>query len=185
MKISQFSNRSRFPLITAGQHPAICTGVVDLGTQTSIFDGKPSIGRKLMVFFNVLDQVNPKSGKPLGIAEMRSATMHPQARLRRDVEGWLGAFADQGAANDFDLKQLVGRQCQLIIKHTDNQVAPRPIIKAILPPMSNVITSLAMNDDNMYFSLDKPDMYTFEQLPGRVQRMIEASPEWQTIVSAA
>ncbi|MFL9908287.1 phage replication initiation protein, NGO0469 family [Paraburkholderia sp. RL17-337-BIB-A] len=185
MRISQFNNRAAFPLITAGQHPAICTGVVDLGTQTSVFDGKPSIGRKLMKYFNVLDQVNPKTGRPLSLAEMRSATMHPKGRLRREMESWIGPFPDQGAANDFDLKELVGRQCQLIIKHTDNPVAPRAVIEAILPPLSNVITSLAMNDDNMYFSLDKPDMYVFEQLPGRVQRMIEASPEWQTIVSAA
>ncbi|MFL9914149.1 hypothetical protein PQR75_01820 [Paraburkholderia fungorum] len=184
MKISQFSNRSRFPLITAGQHPAICVGVADLGTQTSVFDGRPSIGRKLMMFYSVLDQVDPKSGRPLSLAGMRSATMHPMGRLRRDVEGWLGTFADQGAANDFDLKHLVGRQCQLIIKHTGNPVAPRALIAAVLPTLSNVITSQAVND-NLYFSLEKPDMNVFEQLPGRVQRMIEASPEWQSIVSAA
>jgi hypothetical protein len=184
MKISQFSNRSRFPLITAGQHPAICKSFVDLGTQTSMFDGKQTTGRKVMMMFDVLDQVDPKMGKPLGIAEMRSAIMHPKARLRRDVESWIGSFADQGAANDFDLKQLVGRQCQLVIKHTDNAVAPRAVIESILPPLSNVITSLAMND-NLYFSLDRPDKDVFEQLPGRIQRMIEASPEWQAIVAAA
>ena len=184
MKIPQFNNRASYPLITSGQHSAICNGVVDLGTQTRMFHGKPSIGRKLMMFFNVLDQIDPKSGKALGIAHMRSATMGPRALLRRDVESWLGSFADQGAANDFDLRRLVGRQCQLVIKHTDNQVAPSAVIDAILPPLSNVATSVAMND-NLYFSLDKPDMYAFEQLPGRVQRMIESSPEWRSVVAAA
>lgn len=184
MKMTQFGRRSHLPMIAAGTHSAVCTGVVDVGTQTSLFEGKTTFGRKLVCLFDVIDQVDPKSGKPLGIAHMFSATMHPRARLRREVENWIGTFADQGAANDFDLSGLVGRQCQLIVKHTDNPVAPRVVVDTILPPLSNVITSLAVND-NVYFSLDKPDLRVFEQLPGRIRNMIEASPEWRAIVEAA
>ncbi|WP_175728670.1 phage replication initiation protein, NGO0469 family [Burkholderia ambifaria] len=184
MKMTQFGSRSHLRLISAGQHLAICTAVVDVGTQSSTFAGQPTFGRKLMFLFDVLDQVDPKSGKPLGLGHMFTASMHSRARLRHEVENWIGVFADQRAANDFDLSELVGRQCRLAIRHDNNGVRVRAVIGAILPALAHVDTSAVANDP-LYFSLDNPDLGAFDRLPARLRNMIEASPEWRAIVMAA
>lgn len=180
----QHATRASHSLITVGQHLSVCTGLVDLGTQASNFAGYQTIAPKLMAFFDVVDQVHPQSGKPLGIAKMYSASMHAKSRLRKDVESWFGEFSSRDEADMFELRRMLGQHCHLTIEHTDNAVAPRAVIAAILPVPDDIKLPAAANEP-LYFMLDRPDMEAFARLPQKVKTMIEASPEWQDIAAAA
>lgn len=48
---TQSNKRDNIELVPHGMHLVICTSVVDLGTQTSVYEGKENINRKLILTF--------------------------------------------------------------------------------------------------------------------------------------
>jgi hypothetical protein len=116
-----------FKLPPAGTHLAVCTTVVDLGVQETIFQGKTA--RKHQVFLrwelvNERTELTKKDGTvvdaPVCLGRKYTLSLHPKAALRADLEAWRGrAFTEQELMG-FDLAVVAGMPCQLMIVHVES-----------------------------------------------------------------
>src|SRR5688572_9522594 len=106
----------------AGAFPAICHRFIDLGTQTSNFNGETKHQRKVMLSWEVADeQERMEDGRPYTISQRFTWSMHEKATLRKTLESWRGkAFEDSDfGPGGFDTRKLIGQPCMLSIIHVD------------------------------------------------------------------
>jgi hypothetical protein len=94
---------------TPGIHPALCYLIADIGYQQTNFGVKP-----MVVFgFELCDENVEGTNKPLIVYERLTASMNEKANLRAMLTGWRGRpFTDEEAA-EFDMKNVIGKPCQV------------------------------------------------------------------------
>jgi hypothetical protein len=77
-----------------GTHTARCFAVIDLGTQTSEWQGQQVSKRKVLLGFELPDELHTfdeKEGpKPFSIWSRFTASLHPKGQLRPMLEAWRG-----------------------------------------------------------------------------------------------
>lgn len=163
-----------------GLHIARCCAIVDLGTQTGSYAGRPTIGRKIQVSFELPSVGNSKTGNPLKVMQIYTVSMHRKARLRMDIESWRGnAFSDEGGELDtFELSWMLGRYCQMYVSHYKKDGDTYAKMERISPVAEGTTLPDAVNEP-VFFSLDEPDLKYFAPLSTGVKTMIQTSPEWK------
>ncbi len=99
-----------------GVHSGVITGLVDLGKQPSTNpQHKDAYKLALIVSF---PSVSAADGQPMTVTAMHTNSMYKSANLRAFVEALFGkAFPTQEAADNFDLKLLVGRAGLFSVSH--------------------------------------------------------------------
>ena len=76
-----------------GLHPAVCTSVIDLGTQERINTFKGGITekrREIMIRWELDTETPMADGRPFIISRRYPFSMHEKAKLREHLEGWRG-----------------------------------------------------------------------------------------------
>ena len=106
-------------LIPADTHLAICYGVVDLGTQSVEYPGKPPKDERQLMLQWELPNIRFKGekdgeswDKPRVIKMTYNYSCYELANLSKHVTPWMGACPD-----DFDFESLIGQPCLLSIIH--------------------------------------------------------------------
>lgn len=168
---------STFELPPEGDHPAYIDKIIDLGTQSNSFFGKVEDVRKLLLSCVLVGDARQKNGNLYTVTKFNTASMHPKANLRKDVEGVLGKMTASQAAT-FDTRCLMGLPCIVTIKHVDSGGQLRAAVDRFAPvPEGTAIAEL--KSKTVLFDLANPDAAVFMKLSEGVRKMIEASPEWQ------
>lgn len=107
-------------LISEGVHLAVCIGVWDLGTQhNEIFDRDV---HQVLIMWEVPEERIKIEDKelPLAISKRYTLSLNEKSSLRKDLEAWRGkAFPEETIKNGFDLKNILGKACQIQIIHTE------------------------------------------------------------------
>ena len=178
-----------FKIVPAGTHLARLYRIVDLGTQTTAYQGETKMQRKVMFAWEIHgedDTGEPlvtEDGKPMAIFKNYTLSWNEAATLRKDLQAWRGQpWSDQEAAR-FDLKNVLGQWCMLNIIHRPGQsdgklfanvagISPVPgfLKKQGLPQGANPL---------QMFRLGDPDWELFETFSKGLKTKIEASPEFR------
>ena len=117
-----------FEKIPVGNYQAICAGVYGLGLQKGAWQGKETIKEKVRLIWEV--NKKDENGDRFLISNTYTLSTHQNSTLRKDIEGWLGkAFTDQDI-EEFDVSNMLGKQCLLNIIHNDNGYAN---VKSVAP----------------------------------------------------
>lgn len=170
-----------FELPPAGPTAARCTRLIDLGSQTSEFNGEKKVQRKLLITWSLAE--TRSDGTPHLISRRFGVSLHEKATLRQFLQAWRGRpFTDQELAG-FDLRKLLGAPCMLNLIHTArdgkdycNIASVSPLPKGL--PAPDLTTPL------ICFDIDDPDTHTaLLDLSENLQGTIEASPEWKAYAS--
>ena len=118
--MSKAKSGVRPPLIPEDTYHAVCYGVVDLGTQETIFGAK----QKVIIFWelpdermDVVDQDGEKISKPRVISNRYTNSIHEKATLGQLLTSWQGRPFTQEERDDFDLFRMIGTNCLLGIVH--------------------------------------------------------------------
>lgn len=151
MKVNAGSNKQSDP-VPAGVHHAVCYAVIDIGTQDP---GNPTFrpSRKVMILWELPHEtINTGEGpKPRIISSEYTASIGKKATLRAVLESWRGKPFTNEELNGFDLKNIIGANCQLNIVHKQGKADPSkvyariqgvvPLVKGMQPmkPLSDVI----------------------------------------------
>jgi hypothetical protein len=176
-----------FTPVPAGSFPAICYRVIDLGTQTSSFNGDEKEQHKVMLSFELKDDdcVMPDK-RPMTIHQRYTWSMHEKATLRKHLEAWRAkAFTDADFGdNGFDIRNLLGVPCLLSIVHNTKGDRTYSNISSIakLPKGMNVG---ALHNDKVFLSLEDEefDRNMFAKLPDGIRSTIMDSPEYQRLAA--
>jgi hypothetical protein len=101
----------------AGNHPAVCVALIDLGTQETDYKGEKSTNRKVFLVWEIPGELR-SDGKPFVLGRDYNLTLGKKAALRALIETWRGpALSDD---EEFDITKLVGKPCLLSVVHKES-----------------------------------------------------------------
>lgn len=178
-----------FKTVPAGTHLARLYRIVDLGTQTTNFQGETKQQRKVMFAWEIHgeddagDPMVTDDGKPMAIFKNYTLSWNEAATLRKDLQAWRGTPWTDAEASRFDLKNVLGQWCMLNVIHRPGQsdgklfanvagISPVPgfLKKQGLPQGVNPL---------QMFRLGDPDWELFETFSKGLKAKIESSPEFR------
>ena len=193
--IVEASGGSReFKTVPAGTHLARLYRIVDLGTQTSQFDGgEVKVQRKVMFGWEIHGEADDGTplltdeGKPMAVFKNYTLSWNEAATLRKDLQGWRGTpWTDKEAAR-FDLKNVLGQWCMLNIIHKPGNKDGK--IFANVASISSVPGFLKKqglpegHNELQLFRLGDPDWELFETFSKGLKAKIESSPEYKALAN--
>jgi hypothetical protein len=134
-----------FEIPEAGSHPAVCIGLIDLGTHTETFKDKQKGTerkvdlRKVLIVWELTDQpmtgmknVNHVIGRDFNV------TFSDKSALRKMVEAWGGKKFKED--EEFDLSKLLGKPGMVTVSHGEGKTSGKAYAKfeAIAPVPKNM-----------------------------------------------
>lgn len=166
-----------------GSHIARCFALIDLGSHShrNPKTGETWIQRDVRIMFELpLELMEGKydeklKGKPFAVIANVKQSLHPQAALRKLLEGWRGKKFDQTSIEQFEPKSIVGLPCRLNLVENGNFIN----IQSISRLGKNETCPPAINKP-VYFSLEEGefDQKVLEGLTEKTKATIKASPEY-------
>jgi hypothetical protein len=176
LRIKSSVKESEFKSVEPGNYLGQIINIIDCGTQRFEYMGEVKNLPKLYLRFELNEYMEDE--RPYIIGGFYTASMHEKATLRQLLEGARGKkFTDEEAA-DFDMFQLLGKNCLVNVVSTEKNGKTYTNVQALtktpkgynVPPVVNPL---------VYFDIDAPDMAVFESLPKFLKEKIESSSEWK------
>ncbi len=164
----------------AGNHPAVCVAVIDLGTHTREFNGQAKDQRQIYFCWELpTETVAGTTGTHHVIATRLTASLNEKAKLRQWIEGRRAAAIPDG--QDYNVFDEVGKPCLLNVKANGEYVNVEGMSALpkgfTVPPTQNKGFYFSLNDyEGGPISLPAWLPYLFGQ---PVLDVIEASAEVQ------
>ena len=167
------ATKTQGKLIPEGVHVAVCFGIYDLGTQYSkTFDSE---AHKVLLQWEVPDSRIEISGKdlPMVISKKYTLTLNKKSNLKKDLDSWLGQIKDKS----YGIRQLLGKNCQILISHVDKDGITYANITAIMA-LPQGMNPLVSENPLKFYSLE--DGTTFpEKTPDWIIKAIKESKEYK------
>jgi hypothetical protein len=107
-------NGGDYEMVPEGIHRAVCVGLLDLGPIVSDFDEKAKVNPQMALVFELADEED-QQGQPFLVIKAYTKSLNEKATLRQHMEGWAGKKLAVDA--DVDFTALLGKSCQITIKH--------------------------------------------------------------------
>lgn len=186
MKLPDPSKGGDFTPTPAGQHMAVFTRLIDLGTQPGS-QMYPSPKHKVLFGWEIPKEriKYEKDGEvhegPVIHFERMTYSMHENAIMRQRLESWRGRSFTEDEYKTFDMKTLlgVGALIQIAHEHKDGKIYAN--LQAIMLPPGGKANWPKPEGEFLYLSLD-PDEFNqddFDKLSDNLKSTIERSPEYQ------
>jgi len=177
------NNGTDFAPPPAGTHMAACYRVVDLGTQSTDWQGETKRQHKVMMSWELSDE-KMEDGKPFSVHQRYTFSSHEKSTFRQHLEAWRGApfkESDFGPGG-FDIRKVIGAPCLLTIVHNVKQGRTYANITGVAKLMKGMQTPPLVNAKT-FLSLDPAefDQAVFDGLSGGLRAIIEKSPEYQEL----
>jgi len=160
--------------------PGLCVArffkIIELGTQTTTYEGKTTRNKKVLISFELAPPLM-NDGQPFAISKEFTQSLGEQAALRKYLEAWAGKPMTEDQHKNFDPKSLLGKACYLIIGLTAGG-------KAKITGMTSIhagVEKPALVNPTSYFSMDHFDFDAFQAMPGWIKAKIESSPEFKKL----
>lgn len=168
-----------------GTHLAICTKIIDIGTQKGEYQGKATSRRQVIIGWELPHELMSEgdyAGKPFVVSKFYTASLAEKATLRSDLKNWRGRDFTEAELAGFEARNILGKPCMLSL--TENDKGKVRVTGVMAAPKGQQIP--APSNGAIYFSLEEGefDPRVFETLSEGIKKFIMASPEYQTVVHA-
>jgi hypothetical protein len=176
--IAKKSTAVREP-VPAGTHVAILYSIIDLGTQTIVWQGVEKTAPKARFTFELCNETKEFDGveKPLVISNEYTVSFGDKANLTKIVEGMLGRKLTEAETQEgIDLKTLVGKVCMLNVVHKETPNGTYANIASVVPLVKGMEAPKQFNP-SMIFELDNFDHEKFNTFPQFIKDKINSSLE--------
>ena len=129
-----------------GLHQAVCVDVYDIWTEKR--DEKWGGGlRDLTRLVFEIDEINPENGKPYMVSKQYTASLHEKANLRHDLESWRGRAFTKEELKAFDLENVLGANCQLLVVHNVKESKTYANVQTIAPLAKGTVNKIVKSKD--------------------------------------
>lgn len=170
---------SNFTPCPAGTFLARCCRIIDLGTQSTEYQGEVKPAHKALITFEVTDpDTFTDSGGCFTVSKRYTASLHEKAALRRDLEAWRGAKFSDAELQRFDLASVLGKTCLLSIVHVDKDGKTFANIGGVMKAPKGM-TGSEPSEPLLHFDLAAPNWNIFDTLGEKLKAQIAASPEYK------
>lgn len=174
----QWNTSSTFEQPPVGSHAAVLIRIIDIGTQKSEYQGKPSIRRQNILTWELPNELNDE-GKPYIISKFYTASLGEKANLTKDLTSWLG----KTPTPPFDPKTLLGKGCQVVVSEREN--SDKKVVSTVVALPKGMALPKETVNPLIFFSLDEFDEEVFDGLSDGIQQMIMRSPEYDAVINGA
>ena len=171
------ASEGEFKLTPAGSHLAICTGVVDLGTQKSTYEGKEKHARKVRLIWELCEE-KKDDGTPMTTGKSYTLSLADRSTLRAHLQSWRGLAFSPDELKKFDLVNILGKPCVLTIIHEPK--AGGGGMRDSLSTITGLVKGMPIPKQvtpSMIFDIDEYSDESFDKLPAFLQKWILESPE--------
>jgi hypothetical protein len=183
MPIAKAESKAGFDPLPAGVHQAACYAVIDLGTQDP---GNPTFkaSRKVMLMWETPHETIVVNGetKPRAISCEYTLSLGKKANLRSVLESWRGKPFTAEELEGFDLKNIVGRNCQLNVVHKPGKADPSKVYARIqgVIPLSKGMAPVAPVNPTIVFDIPETgDIKIPKEIPEWIAGKIQQSEEYK------
>ena len=168
-----------------GTFSARLCGLIDLGQQTTNWEGEAKTAHKILLQFEITDAENRRTDGSAHIINRRyTASLHPKAGLRKLLEGWRGRPFSADELKSFDMKTLLGVPCLVGIIHESKGDKVYANLSSIMRLPKGFAPGIE-SEPLIHFDLSAPDWTVFAGLSSRLQEQISASPEFARLTPPA
>lgn len=184
------------PIPPAGQTLGKCIQVIDLGTQTGSFEGKPIVQRKIWMSWELPKHrakfSEDKGEQVMVISQEYTNSLDPKSNMRKMLDSWFAKEIKEMPVER--AKKLLGMPAMVQIAHapskkntaiTKASVAQKGI--SVFPLGPDLKVDKKTENEQVYFDLDA-DQYSdesFNKVPQFLQEKIKKSPEYQKLKEGA
>ena len=175
------SGGSKLPPVDAGMHDALCYAIYDLGTQ--FLEKFNKLTRQVMVCWELTDQRMDmeKDGKqvnlPRAVSKKYTLSLNPKSNLFKDLNSWRGKAFTKDELAGFDLRNVLGKPCQIQIIHHETDRGTYANISNVLPKGKGQKSGKTENPETL-FSIDDGNKIP-EHCPEWIGKMIMESTEYK------
>lgn len=170
----------QFAQVPEGPHPAILYSLVDMGSQSGTYQGKPTNPkRKIQMRFELHgEEAKMADGRPMSISQTFTLSSSQKGNLRPFMEGWRGKAFSDDEFEAFDLRDMLGKPAIITVV----QDGDYSNINGISRLMSGMTPPVQVNP-NIFVSLEQGefDRAAFDKLSDKMKQTIESSPEWAAL----
>lgn len=175
-----------FEKVGEGNHPAVCVGVVDLGTHEKEFKGKKYDSHQLRLIFQAVDQ-RTTEGEAMTISKDYTFS-DASKNLKKDVKAWIGQDL-----SSVDPATLLLRQGNITVVHNESEktgktyanieaitglVKGQKVTKHTETPVSFFFDFEEDDDGNAIEESATFNQEDFDALPNHIQKIIVQSNEY-------
>ena len=100
----------------AGTHAAVCSRLIDLGTQKTSFQGQTKYQRKIYLEWE-LPAERMSDGRPFAVGQRYTFSSSPKATLRQHLEAWRGRRFEDEEIEGFELRDVLRKPCLINVVH--------------------------------------------------------------------
>lgn len=164
----------------AGSHVARCIKIIDLGTQTSEYQGVQTVKNQILISWELSNETTEIDGiqKPFIVSKFLTNSLNKKANLRALLVSWRGRdFTDEELAR-FDLETILGAPCILSVVHNSKDKAT---VEGVMKLAKGMDCPKAFNP-LFSFWLGDFDKEKFNSLSDGLKQIIMKSPEYQVAV---
>ena len=159
-----------------GTHMAICTQIIDLGTQYSSFYGKSA--HKVLIGWELPSELRGEDKIPVMVWKRYTVSLGKKAALRADLESWRSRQFTDEELGGFDLHTILGVPCMIGIVHKiegDSTYANVSSVMAV--PRGTAIPEQI--GESIFFDIEDWDDRVFKTFSDNLQKTILGSEEVQ------
>lgn len=164
-----------FKKVPQGTHQAVCNMVVCLDSQVREWKGERSIVDQVYIRFEVPEErvtytVDGEEREgPLAIGKLYTSSLSEKANLRKDLEGWRNKAFTKEELKGFDIENVLGKPCQIIVTHRESNGNIYANITGIAG-WPRGLEPLKAENELIYYDAENPAAY--DKLPNWLQEKI-------------
>ena len=173
----------------AGNYPAICCMMVDLGSVPKAekyrkSEGGEQLWHAVYIRWEFPDETKvfseERGPEPYTINKTYTLSLGFKTDLRKHLEAWRGkAFTDQEAEN-FDITKLIGKPCLINVYHEEKDGSVSAKIASISPIPKGMTAPKPFNKP-VLLSFDEWDESVYMSLPEWMRERIAESEEYKAM----
>ena len=157
-------------------YDAICTGMIDIGTQHGEWQGKEKVRRQCIIQWELLDELyvdDEEQEHRKHFSQFYTQSLDPRAKLRKHLTGWRGRDFNSEELQGFDPRAILGKPCRLVISTNESG---KSIVESIMRYKGE---GAEAEGSEQWFSFDEFEGAFPEWMSDGIRGLCEKSDEYQ------
>lgn len=176
------SAKPQIPPIPEGSYPAVCCGLMDIGTQQVNYKGTEKEQEQIVVMWELVGEtveLSDGSVEPRTISKTYTKSLYERSSLYKDLVSWRGREFTPEELGAFDLRSVLSAPCLLNIVHRKTENGTYANISGIMR-LPRGMEAPKGEREPLLFDVEGCTSEELGKLPEWLQKRVRESAEWKS-----